>query len=372
MRQSYVGILLNSSMYRGIPTHRTGQESISVYEEAAREYGLIPCFLRLGNIDPIEGTCTGYMLHGVDYVKTDIPLPPVIHNRAFYPEPAAHRKIQFLISQGVTIFNVNNRYGKDVIHRMLWSAPHLRNYLPEAMSAKPANLRMMMSRFPDLILKPIRGSIGHGVMRLQNSEASGWQLTYASSSGKNEWNTVKLHRSELPLWTRRLLQRKPYLLQERIPLAEFETRPIDLRVTVQRGISGDWAVTGLFAKIAPKGSFVCNIAKGGVPLPAEELLGKALPGQMVPAAIAHVEELALAISRHLGSRLPLLGDLGLDIGLTANGRPYFIECNGRDQRYGFRKAEMSATWKNTYRQPMAFARYLLDQPSRVPISQQHS
>ncbi|GJM76829.1 hypothetical protein HMSSN036_90450 [Paenibacillus macerans] len=110
----------------------------------------------------------------------------------------------------------------------------------------------------------------------------------------------------MPLWTRRLLQQTPYLVQERIPLAEYDSRPIDLRVTVQRGGLGEWAVTGLFAKVARKGSFLCNIAKGGEVIPAAELLVHVLSPHSVSAALAHVEALALAISRYLGKQLPLL------------------------------------------------------------------
>ncbi|MFD1178300.1 YheC/YheD family protein [Paenibacillus puldeungensis] len=362
MRENYVGILLNSSMYRGIPQRKTGQESISNYEDAAREYGLIPCFLRLGDIVPKQEACTAYVWDGTDYRKMVIPVPSVIHNRALYPEAAAHRKIHSLISQGITVFNVNNRYGKDVIHRLLWNVPQLRGYLPVAAPVKPGTLRAMMSRYPDLILKPIRGSVGHGIMRLQYTDNC-WELTYASTVEKKSWTTVKLRRGELPIWTRRRLQRTPYLVQERIPLAEYETRPLDLRVTVQRGLLGEWGVTGLFVKAAPQGGFVCNIAKGGDAHPAADLLAKVLPAHQVPAVITHVEALALAIARHLSSCLPLLADLGLDIGLTATGQPYFIECNGRDQRYGFRKAELTEIWRNTYRQPMAFARYLLEHPA---------
>lgn len=367
MKQDYVGILLNSGMFRGIPQRKTGQESISNYEEAAREHGLIPCFLRLGDIDLFRGTCSGYVSNGKEYVITDLPLPPVIHNRALYPEPAAHQQIRNLISRGIAIFNVNNRYGKDVIHRLLWNAPHLRGYLPEAAPAKPAALRAMMSRYSDLMLKPIRGSVGYGIMRLRRNEQS-WELIYASKDKKNEWRTAKLPQGDLPLWTRRLLQQTPYLVQERIPLAEYDSRPIDLRVTVQRGGLGEWAVTGLFAKVARKGSFLCNIAKGGEVIPAAELLVHVLSPHSASAALAHAEALALAISRYLGKQLPLLADLGLDIGLTMSGRPYLIECNGRDQRYGFRKAGLTEIWKNTYRQPMSYARYLLDHPQGRPAA----
>lgn len=277
MSQDTVGILLNSSMYRGIPTHRTGQEWIAGYEETAREYGLIPIFLRLGGIDSAGDRCVAYVYNGIEYVEQELPLPSVIHNRALYPRLAAHKKLQSLKDRGITVFNVNNRYGKDFIHRLLWNAPHLRAYLPAAMPLTSENLRRMMSRHPDLILKPIRGSVGHGVMRLQYARSTGWELTYASPISMRRWNTVRLHRRELPAWTRRMLRRTPYLVQERIPLAEYEGRPIDLRITVQRGSGGDWGVTGRFAKVAAAGSFVCNIAKGGEALPAEELLAKALP-----------------------------------------------------------------------------------------------
>ncbi|RCX19760.1 glutathione synthase/RimK-type ligase-like ATP-grasp enzyme [Fontibacillus phaseoli] len=362
MGQNHVGILLNSSMYRGIPRRKTGQESLANYEEAARRYGLTPCFLRLGDMDLKQNKCIVYIYDGRDYVKTLLPIPSVIHNRALYTDPAARKKIQALSLQGKKIFNVNNRYGKDYVHDLLWGDPTLRVYLPETASASWASLQEMMVRHQDLILKPVRGSVGQGIMRLVLRE-NYWEIQFPTSKRKEAGSAVRLRKEEPPPWLRRLLQRVPYLLQERIPLAEFNHRPIDLRVTVQRGLDGRWGVTGLFAKAAPPGSFISNVAKGGGAYPAPELLAEALPPHLVPVILSHVEALALAIARRLSSCLPLLGDLGLDIGLTPNGHPYFIECNGRDQRYGFRKAEMNETWKETYRQPMAFARYLLEQSS---------
>ncbi|MEF2967925.1 YheC/YheD family protein [Paenibacillus sp. M1] len=362
MGQDHVGILLNSSMYRGIPRSKTGQESLANYEEAARRYGLIPCFLRLGDIDLKQNKTIAYVFNGRDYVKTVIPIPPVIHNRALYSEPAARRKIQALQSQGTCIFNVSNRYGKDAIHGLLWNDPYLRGFLPETHAATPSSIKRMMVRHSDLILKPIRGSIGHGVMRLRKTKTQ-WELLLSPAKGQKKPDTIKLRGSQLPNWLYRLLKQVPYLVQERIPLAEYKGRPIDLRVTVQRGAGGIWGVTGMFTKAAPPGSFISNLAKGADAYPAPQLLVEALPPALVPAVISQVKGLALTIARRLSCHLPLLGDLGMDIGLTPNGHPYFIECNGRDQRYGFRKAGMEKTWKDTYQQPMAFARHLIDHPA---------
>lgn len=361
MGQDYVGILLNSSMYRGIPQRKTGQESITNHEEAARKYGFIPCFFRLADINPEQGNSIAYLSNGRDYIRAIIPTPAVIHNRALYPDSSAHRKIRKLTMNGIKVFNINNRYSKDFIHDILWGEPSLRPYLPYSVAASTPALRMMMQRYDDLILKPIRGSVGQGIMRLQRINSS-WKLTYSPVSSRKSWSSIRLKRGELPTWVRRLLLRVPYFIQERIPLAEYQNRSVDLRVTVQRGINGMWSVTGLFAKAATKGSFISNIAKGGEALPAPMVLASALPGLYLPAIISRVELLALTCAQLLSSHLPLMADVGLDIGLTSNGHPYFIECNGRDQRYGFRKANMIEIWQETYRQPMAFARYLLNSP----------
>lgn len=356
MGQQHVGILLNSSMCRGIPVRKTGQESLSNYEEMAAEYDLIPSFLKLGDIDIRRNTTIAYVWNGRDYMKQVIEIPKVIHNRALYRNHTAHQKLKKLTTGNTLLFNENNRYGKDIIHRIVWSAPHLRDYVPNAASATPYSIKIMMSRFPDLILKPVRGSVGQGIMRLRRDN-KGWLFMY---SRHRRLKTIRLQGAQLPSWAEQHFKTVPYLIQERIPLIEYEQRCIDLRVTVQRGITGAWDITGLFAKAAPKGSFISNVAKGGNAYPAEEILCKVMPPEQVNASLAHVKALALRIAMHLASKLPLLGDLGLDIGLTGDGRPFFIECNGRDQRYGFRKAGLPDTWKETYRQPMAFARHLLD------------
>ncbi|AZK48370.1 YheC/YheD family protein [Paenibacillus lentus] len=357
MGQDHIGILLNSSMYRGIPQRKTGQESIANYEEAARANGFIPCFLRLGDIDAGKHSSIAYIRNGSDYVRMTIPTPKVIHNRALYRDASAHRKIRSLASQGISIFNLNNRYGKNVIHRLLQEEPRLNQYLPATAELSAASLSSMMSKYHDLILKPVRGSVGDGIMRMQR-DSLGWKITYPSKS-RRSWTTERFGRDGMPARLQRQFNQITYLIQERIPLAEYETRPLDLRVTVQRGAFGEWAITGMFVKIAPQNSFLSNIAKGGYPYPIH-VLTKCIPARLIPDVLSHVEMLSLSIARHLSTRLPLLADLGIDIGLTQEGQPYFIECNGRDQRHGFRKAGLTEIWKETYRRPINFARYLYD------------
>lgn len=365
MLQETIGIMFDSRMYRGIPAGRTGQESLANYEQAAACYGLTPCFLRLEDIDPDRKTCLAYVKKEGRYVRERIPLPSVIHNRSLQLRRAEQRQITRLLLQGIQVYNVRNRYRKDHVHDMLRQDPFLKDHLPHAVKATPESLTYMMKHYQDLVIKPCSGSIGHGIMRLSQQEGN-WKLTCETRTSRKGWATFKLSRGQLPFATLRRIFRHAYLIEERIPLIRYEGRPVDLRVSVQRGGDGVWSVTGMFAKAAPAHTFVTNIAQGGKVMTVAGALGLAEPSSELFQLQARITMVALRIAHTLASNLPHLADLGLDLGVTQNGGIYFIECNGRDQRYGFRKADMQEHWQMTYNKPMAYGRLLVNHNSSIP------
>ncbi|AWB45821.1 hypothetical protein DCC85_17610 [Paenibacillus sp. CAA11] len=358
MHQNMIGILLSAKMHRGIPQGRTAWESLSFYEKSARKYGLIPCYLQLKDIDLESGTCLAYMPSGTEYQLVRLKIPLVIHNRAIYKDPAAIQKLQRLLARGVIVFNSNNRYGKQEIYNLLSKDPELASCLPMSHPANSASMQMMMHRYKDLILKPDRGSVGRGIYRLQKAQY-GWKLVYPEGRKRSYWKEQPLRQGALPGWLIRRFSKTPYLVQQRLDLAEVDGRPFDLRVTVQRGLHGSWGITGMFAKLSAPGRFLSNIAQGGTPYPAELLIKQALPSTAAVDALERTRSLALAAASRLSHELPILADLGIDIGITQDGQAYIIECNGRDQRYGFRQAGMTEAWEASYDQPMSYAAYLL-------------
>ncbi|WP_150269734.1 YheC/YheD family protein [Paenibacillus tepidiphilus] len=359
MGHKLVGILLNAAMHRGVPRLQTGQESLANYEEAAAAFGLIPCFLKLSDIDTESGFCIAYLKHPEGYRTVVVPTPAVIHNRAIYDQNS--RGVERLIRQGLMVYNTCNRYGKDQIHGLLEQNEALREFLPATASGY-SGLKEMMQEYPDLILKPSRGSVGQGVMRLTSAGGGHWRWSYRPAGGRR-WIKASVRQAALPASLKARLSKVSYVVQERVPLAEIDRRPFDLRVTVQRGWGGDWQVTGMFAKLAAAGSFVSNIARGGEALPPAMALEEAFGSAEAARLRLAVATLSLAVARELSLSLPGLADIGLDIGVTVDKRIYFIECNARDQRYGFRKAGLDGVWKDSYRRPMGYARQLLDHPA---------
>lgn len=355
----HVGILLNSVAYRGIPAMRTGHESLANYEDAGQSNELVPCFLRLEDMDTASGLCRAYVNRGSGYYPELMPLPPVIHNRAIYLRGEGGRKIDKLIQNGTYVFNERSRFGKDEIHTILEEDPLLRPYLPQTLPGTLSSIRTLMARHGDIVIKPCSGSVGKGIMRLHEVR-SDWLLECKNPASPARWTTLRLKDQELPLFVRRRLLYIPHIVQETIPLALYEERPFDVRVTVQRGYGGVWGVTGMFAKVAPPHTFLSNVAQGGTASPLPDILHNTFTHHTSARLILDLERLALQIAHRLAHELPGLGDIGLDLGITDQQDLYFIECNGRDQRYGFKQAGLGDIWKATYVQPMAYARWLLD------------
>ncbi|MBN6188912.1 YheC/YheD family protein [Aneurinibacillus sp. BA2021] len=358
MKGSYVGILLNQSMYRGIPAGKTQTEVLSYYEEGARLYGLKPCYIRLDDLHLHRDKVMAFVKEGSSYQRMEVPVPRVIHNRALLFSAHDRNKLTQLAERKCIIFNRWNRYSKPYIHSLLWAEPSFRPHMAQTVSGTPDNIRKMMKAHRALFIKPNSGSIGVGIMRLVRA-SGGWRLSYAvREEGRKRWKHTRFT-GALPAHLLRKLQTRRFHIQEELPLATFRGRRFDLRVTVQKDATGEWQVAGMVGKVAPSGRFLSNVGQGGKVYRLAVLLEE-YPDLQTGRVKQAVEAFALRVARHLETVLPELADIGLDIGLTREGKPLFIECNGRDQRYAFGHVRMMEEWKATYANPMGYARYLLD------------
>ncbi|GAA3408596.1 YheC/YheD family protein [Paenibacillus hodogayensis] len=353
MNNRYIGILVNDSWFQRIPSGRTYHESLPCYELAGRLHGVTPCFFRLKDIQPGQPFIYAYVKKEEGYRRCLIPAPDVIHNRTLYTKPQPKLAIRRLVADGKRIFNEWNRYGKGHIHELLMLEPSLRPHLPVTHQATPSSVREMMAQFPQLILKPNSSSIGMGIMKLERT-SGGWLLHGAAPRGR----TIPF-RDVLPAIARRKLKSRSYLVQQLLPLATYNGRPFDLRVSVQRNETGDWQITGIAAKVAKPGAFRTNVAQGGVVYTLEKVL-QSYPHLDLEAVRQGVGDFSLRVACQLSEHLPQLADIGLDVGLTEHGFPMFIECNGRDLRYSFQQGQMPDAFQRIYANPVGFAKYLLE------------
>lgn len=358
VKRPYVGVLVNQRLFKGIEQGKTAHESLYQYVLAGNEYEVTPCFFRLGDVRPEQSTIRAYVSTRQGFIRKEVPTPRIIHNRAMYRSRVSNRKLKHLSLKGIKIFNQFTRYNKYRIHQILLQHSTIRVSLPETEMATLASIKAMMSRHHTLILKPNNGSIGKGIMKLEKSPDNSWTIYYRGNSlGSYRHYTF---RTKLPLFLRRTIQKQSYLVQQRLPLAEFEGRPYDFRVSVQRDQTGGWNITGIVGKAAANRSFITNVAQGGKVHPLETII-KSNTAHSSEYIRDQLTQFSLSVAEHLSHHLPYLADIGLDVGITPDGFPLFIECNCRDLRYSFLKAGLVEQWVNTYRNPIGYAKYLLEQ-----------
>ncbi|NOV04286.1 YheC/YheD family endospore coat-associated protein [Paenibacillus planticolens] len=359
MVNPYVGILINDSLYAGIPLGNTKYEAIHFYSDAGKQFGITPCYFRMQDVHIHTMRVHAYVQRGIHYIREWIDMPKVIHNRAVYLDPGSDQELESWTQHGIHVFNRWNRYSKLQIHEILLQDEVIRPHLPATFPATLKNMKVMMSAYDSIIIKPTNSSIGRGVMKMDRTPA-GWQLIYPATLKINNkiWREVRF-RKQLPLTLLRKIQSRAYLVQQRLPLATYDRRPFDLRIAVQRGASGDWGVTGIVAKVASHKLFLTNVAQGGEVKTLTDILAAEYPSLDPSAVFEQITAFALRVAKFLSMHLPHLADLGLDVGITTAGYPLFIECNGKDQRYSFREGNMLEAWKATYYNPMAYAKFLL-------------
>jgi hypothetical protein len=342
-----IGILLDHPKLLGIPLRRTGHEMIGFYNQAAQKHNMIPFYMSLMNMKLLGGITKGYVFQNGRYHLVQRRIPPVIHNRSMSFAPKCLLQLQQLRKRSF-VFNGQTRYSKNYIHRLLAAHKELVTHLPHTVPFSQAALKNMMAGFDSLYIKPVSSSIGKGIIKI-SKDRKGWNI---QESRKPVW----MNHAKVFSYLNAKLGKRPYLIQEGIPLAKYHGNPFDLRVSVQKNGTGQWQVTGMVGKVAMKGSHVTNVARGGRVKRCDELFSAC--GFNQEQTKKSIELLSLGIAKCLEKRLNHLADIGLDIGLDTKGKPYFIEMNGRDLRYSFKNGNMMTTWYKTYENPIEYGTYL--------------
>jgi len=204
--------------------------------------------------------------------------------------------------------------------RALLSHPQIAAHIPSSRLYHPSRLLPMMRHYRSVVLKPVRGTGGRGVMKV------------SCRHGKYQWSYNTQRRSfrtypQLLSAVNRVRLGRAYLMQQGIDLATVQGRPIDYRVKYVR-MDGSWRIRAMVGRVARRGLFVTNLCRGGRLLSAAEGLRRSLPGGVAgrKQTMRHLTKLSTGV---LERRFPGIGQLGFDYGVDRNGRIWMLEVNTR-------------------------------------------
>lgn len=189
--------------------------------------------------------------------------------------------------------------------------PAMRRYSAE-------NLAAMLRQFQFVVAKPIVGTGGSRVMKIQKS-GSGFMLHNAGTKRVYNWN-------ELLQAINRIRQNRPLMIQQGIHLATISGRPVDYRVKLAK-VGRSWEIRAVVGRLARPGLFVTNLCQGGTQLKGRHAVRKTFPAALVKSKIDTMVGVSRTCTMLLEAKYPGIGMLGYDFGIDKRGTVWIFEVN---------------------------------------------
>ncbi|MDQ0254198.1 glutathione synthase/RimK-type ligase-like ATP-grasp enzyme [Evansella vedderi] len=250
------------------------------------------------------------------------PLPEYIYDRTFFPKNKLFRKAMIKKINTIkkkTIFLGSGLPNKWIVYQWLQQNNTLKKHLPPTTLLSKASLQSYLETFSKIVLKPIFGSGGYGFYVVEMTPDH-----YLISNGVNTAeHRVDKDIHELYEYIYRKLISEGYLIQPYLPL-KVNNSPFDLRIVVQRNSVSKWKVVGKGFRIGKKGTFLSNLQTGGE-------IRSSIPISKKKAE--YLKENIATIIRLIPNQLerfhqPLF-ELGIDIGISEDGRLWILEVNSK-------------------------------------------
>lgn len=269
--------------------------------------------------------------------KLNVPVPDVINNRLSTRKLENSPSVQHFMKEVKSRYNThifNEKFlDKSDVFEALGTNKELQKYLPESylLSSYPT-LKKMCTAYRTVFLKPVRGSLGKGIIRISRQEDGHYQTMTTSLEGskKNTYSSLPKLYSSLS----GKIKKNRYQIQQGLDLIRINRRNVDFRALMHKDKNGDWAVTSIVARIAGSNHFVSNLARGGTLSSVKDALAMSgIPSSSRQTAPARMNRAALDIAHGLEAAIPYhFGELGIDLAMDTSGRIWLLEVNSKPSK----------------------------------------
>ena len=239
--------------------------------------------------------------------------------------------------KGNLLMNGTRKYvsSKLIKTRVLLKNPKLTSYIPQTMGLTISRLSQMLKGYQMVYIKPVCGSRGIGVIRI---EQSGSMYRYQDGIREYSFRTFQ----QMYVSVQRRIGSKPYLVQRGIRMLKYRKRPFDFRVMIQRNQKGKWDCTGIAARLAHPKRAVTNGSQGGTIYAADELLSKVTEPKKAKQLINEMTSMGLMTANQFNDSYPAMNEIGLDIAIDRHLKIWILEVNTRPDPCPFTKLSNSA------------------------------
>ena len=277
----------------------------------------------------------GYYFENGKWIPAQLPLPDVIYNR-IHSRKLEHTEHFKQFRQKLDQFMIpffNDRFlSKWEVYEQLKDENHLTPYIPETNIFSKESFYDFAQKYDTIFLKPIHGSQGRNIIKLKKEADHHYSLQTSLTPLTDSFNK-RYSLEDIYQQIKQLLHNRIYIIQQGITLITHELRAMDFRVLCHKNQNNHWSVTSTVARIAAEKEFVSNLARGGTISRPLNALRTCMSRQQTLEVLALMKELALetvlVISHHSKG---ITGELGIDIGIDQDGKPWLIEVNSKPSK----------------------------------------
>lgn len=289
---------------------------------------------------------SGLILENGVWKKGIRDFPVVVYNRCYTRSTGITRRLERYIGQG-KVFNIYTMFDKYETYNFFYDS-RLAEYMIPTWPYDPILLIRKLSNGESALIKPAKGSLGSGVIKLNkigNEYFAYLQTVYPDAV----FSTTR----ELFFYINKVMVKNPYyIIQPFINFMKDEDSVFDMRFLVQKNGDGVWQITADLCRMSFDDFYVTNLAYEIIPVQdvLKQLdLDETIMTQMKDISI----EAAMIIEEKVGP----FGELCVDFGIEENGRLWIIEINGKPDKSLFKEISHEI-YRKALITPLQYAEYL--------------
>lgn len=305
-------------------------------EEGRRRGMLVYLFTRAdvaANYKDVQG-----ITYDGQWVKRSCPPPDVVYNRLLSRQAERHTSVQNLFRVFKRLHNTrifNSAYlDKHDVFAQITRIRAVRVHVPETVTVRSlAQIEAMCARHASVFVKPTRGSLGRGILRVTRLADGQYRLD-RTARGNQSLSQTYDSLSACMQAIRPLVARATYIAQRGIALLHDHGRPVDFRTLVYASGPGrSWQVTSAVARIGAADQFVSNAARGGKVVSASAYLRR--NHRYLPhGTYRRLHQVATRIAQATASAMPgIYIELGIDLAIDRSGKIWLLEVNAKPAKH---------------------------------------
>ncbi|WP_017754257.1 YheC/YheD family endospore coat-associated protein [Calidifontibacillus oryziterrae] len=285
------------------------------------------------DIDPNTELVNGEIFNSINcnWERASFPIPNYLYDRCFYATEEQFRKyspiVNWLKKRRNTTFIGYGLPNKWEIYKILSEHPILNYYVPHSIIAtEPSHILKFLKKYQKVLLKPINGSQGKGIVALSLKE--GRKIELQTHINKQIIRKDYSNKLLLSNWLKKLITTHSYLVQPLLNLQDHDHQCFDIRVLVQKNKPDQWIEIGRGIRKGQPGFLISNLHSGGTVHSFKKWLKtynhheRVLIKDDIKTIVSHLPTI---LEQNFG---PLF-EIGIDIGVAKDRTIWILDTNSK-------------------------------------------